>query len=107
MASLHTVWIIALTPALRPSRSFVWPTDAGGTGSDGSPRRDRISARCVNCSPGSGSMKEPPTSGSSTGSTASTLRSTRAITLDRESTFWLIFASHTASSNRLQITLAP
>ena len=45
MASLRTVWIIAIIPASGPSRSSVWPTDAGGTGSGASRRRCRISSR--------------------------------------------------------------
>ena len=45
MASMRTVWIIAIIPASGPSRSSVWPTDAGGTGSGASRRRCRISAR--------------------------------------------------------------
>ena len=51
----------------------------------------RISARCGNCWPGSGSMREPPTLGSSTGSAESRLRSRAVVSLDRESTSWLIF----------------
>ena len=38
------VWIIAIIPASGPSKSSVWPTDAGETGSGGSRRRYRISA---------------------------------------------------------------
>ena len=57
------------------------------------PEAYRISSRCVNCSPGSGSMREPPTLGSSTGSAESRLRSTAVASPDRESTFWLFFAT--------------